>query len=130
MRLYIIVKSIHGIGKYYPSVLNHFDVLAEQLYFRKNVRRKNNHPVFRNIFDQGPDLYNLIRVQTICRLIKYQHIGPVNNGLGNPHTLPVPARQVLDQPAAKMINSASFFCFLNRQFHRVPRHMPQAGTIL
>ncbi len=49
MRLEVIVESIHRIGKHDPAVVDHLDLLAQQLDLGQNMRGEDHHPVGRDL---------------------------------------------------------------------------------
>ena len=55
---------------------------TNRLDFLQNVRRKNNGLAFAHPADQAADLVLLVRVQAVGRFVQHQHVGIVDDGLG------------------------------------------------
>ena len=49
--------------------------------------------------DQTPDLNDLFGIESDCRFVQYQDLRVVNKGLRYSHSLAIPLREMLDQPA-------------------------------
>ena len=74
------------------SFLDHPDIITRCLYFRQDMRGENHRTFLGNLFNQMPNLHDLIRVQPVGRLIQHDKCRVVNNRLGYPQTLLIPSR--------------------------------------
>ena len=76
--------------------MNDNHATARHLDFREYVGRKQNGMLFTKVFDQLPDLADLIWIETDCRFIENKKIGLVQERIGQANTLAVTFRERAD----------------------------------
>ena len=78
--------------------------VADSLYFRQNVGRKNDRMAFAEHLDQIADLNDLHGVKADGRLVKDQYFGIADQSLRHTDSLPVTFGKVFDQTILHMVD--------------------------
>ena len=80
----------------FPFV-NDQNLVADSTYFLHNVGTKQDRMIFTQISDEFSHLQYLLRIQSDRRLIQNQNLRISDKSCGQPHTLFISFRQMLDQ---------------------------------
>ena len=94
------------------------------------MRRQHNGAILRDLLDQVTDLHDLVRVQTVRRLVQNNELGVVDDGLRYTHALLITAREVTDQTFVEMTDPALAHNLLHGRRYLAVRDMTQARAIL
>ena len=69
---------------------------ADRIHFLQDVRREDDRLLLAHPPDQLPHLVLLIRIQPVRRLVQHQHVGVVNDGLGETGAVAITLGERLD----------------------------------
>ncbi len=95
-------------------MVDHPDLVAGGLDFGEDVGGDQHGMVDSQFLDEVPDLDDLVRVESVCRLVKHHEAWVVDYRLGYSYSLLVASGEVLDQSVAEMCDLAAglrcFYC--------------------
>ena len=89
----------------------------------KNVRGKNDGVISGETFDQVAHFDDLLGIEAYRRLIKNNHIGIVNQCLGDSYALLIAAGEALDELVALVFEAGFFDGVLDAAFRVYRRHI-------
>ena len=80
------------------------------------MRGKQDSVIYRNLLNKLTYFQNLIRIQTIRRLIQHYKLRTMHNSLRYPQTLLISPRKITNKSFAEMSNTATLFGHFNSLF--------------
>ena len=101
--------------------------IAHRFDFRKDVRRQDQAVIASQILYQRADLADLVGIESDGGFVEDDHVGFMDDGLGNAHALLVPLGERTDQPAAHVAQAAAVPGTLHRRRQRTGLDLMQAA---
>ena len=110
------------------ATMQNLHAIADGFDFRQYVRGQYQAVRATQILDQRSDLANLIGIQPDRGLIKNDHVGFVNDCLGNPHSLLVTLGQRANQASTHVAQAATILASRQRLVKHIFPDFVQAAS--